>query len=193
MEAEARMRANWAKFSISCIKRFDHPERDSLLAAIHPRTRQAIREAGPLAWIDADVFLDLAATVREVLGPRDAARYWRTNLRESMDQPFVRPLSEGSMLLFGRTPGALVRRTPHSWKLVSRGCGRWEVETDDDARRATVDQYDLPLSFRSHAGWASVLEGGLGALIDTAGARGEVTVDTGDYAYGHLSALMAWR
>jgi hypothetical protein len=191
--AEALIRANWAKFSVGCIKKLDPSARDKVLAVVHSDTRRRIRDAPPLGWLPADVFLDLAQAVYEGLGAEEATSYWRMNLRRSMEQPFVRPLAEGGMFLFGRSPAGLVRRTPHTWKLVSRHCGRWEVDADDDARWATVDLYELPPAFRGHRGWVQVIEGGLGSLFDTAECHGGVSMNTSDYALGHLAARMEWR
>jgi hypothetical protein len=193
VEPDPRIRANWAKFSIGCIKRLDAPSRDRVLTALGPRKRERIREAGPLEWLPAHVFLDVAEAVREALGEQEAARYWRMNLRLSMEQPFVRPLVDGSLFLFGRTPGALARRTPHTWRLVARECGRWEVDPHEDERWVSVDLYELPMVFRGHMGWASVMEGGLGSLLDMAGNRGGVDVDLADYPVGRLGARVAWR
>lgn len=190
---DARIRANWTKFSIGCIKRLEPHARDAVLDGLDAETRERIRQAAPLEWLPAESFLEVTRAVYEALGSADAAGYWRRNLSQSVEQPFLRPLVEGGLFLFGRTPASLVRRTPQAWKLVARECGRWEVDDDEEQRWATVDQYELPRAFRGHAGWARVIEGGAGALLDVVGCRGGVVLDTSHYAVGHLGARLEWR
>ena len=35
----------------------------------------------------------------------------------------MQPLARGALFLWGKTPAALVRRTPQAWQLVSKDCG----------------------------------------------------------------------
>lgn len=190
---ECLIRANWAKFSVACLKRLEASSCEAVLRSLPDDVGSHIREAGPLAWLSAEIFLDLAQAVADALPDRDAIAYWRMNLRRSMEQPFIKPLVEGGLFLFGRSPAALIRRTPQSWQLVSKGCGKWHVAVDEDAKQARVCLEDLAPAFRGHEGFLRVMHGGLQSILEMGGARGAVQLHTGAYDQDRLLCDLTWQ
>jgi hypothetical protein len=187
------MRANWAKFTIRCAKRASEPLRGALLAAIPDTLRAEIRAAGPLEWLPARAFVELCEAIR-VGGGKDGARaFWRQSLRDAMRQPFIQPLARGALFLWGKTPTALIRRTPQAWQLVSRGCGELKaIESGtDDAITLRVNQ--LPPVCRRQ-GLLLMWEGGLMAVHDAVEVEGSVVTHTEQFASaGNLEFTLRWK
>jgi hypothetical protein len=185
------MRANWAKFTVRCAKRAPEPLRSSILAAIPESLRAEIREAGSLDWLPATVWVELCEAIRKGGGPAGARAFWRQSLRDAIRQPFMAPLARGAIFLWGKTPAALVRRTPQAWQLVSRHCGELKaVEVSDNAITLRVEQ--LPPSCRRQ-GLLLMWEGGLMAQLEAVDTAGVVTVKSDEFTLtGNAELTVRW-
>lgn len=188
-----QLRANWAKFTVRCAKRAAQPLQAALLDAIPAALREEIRDAGPLDWLPARVFVELCEAIRVGAGVPGARAFWRQSLRDAIRQPFIQPLARGALFLWGKTPTALVRRTPQAWQLVSRRCGELKaIESGaDDAITLRVEQ--LPPVCRRQ-GLLLMWEGGLLAQLDTVDAAGTVTVHAEQFsALGVADFALRWK
>lgn len=186
------MRANWAKFTMRCAKRAPDPLRAALLGAIPEALRAEIREAGSLEWIPARVWAELCEAIRLGGGTVGARAFWRQSLRDAIRQPFIAPLARGAMFLWGKSPLALVRRTPQAWQLVARHCGELKaIETGEDAA-ITLRVEQMPISCRKQ-GLLLMWEGGLMAQLDAVDQPGSVTVKSDQFlALGTADFLVRW-
>lgn len=180
MDRDPLIRANWCKFSIGCIKRLDEPDRTRALEAIGAPLRREIREAGPLQWLPAQVLVELTESLHAGLGSDGAVAYWRRNLRDSMDHPFLKPLVTGGLFLFGRSPIGLAKRAPQGWQLVTKNCGELVVDVDEENGRIVASFEDLPPVFHGTVGLRDLLVGGFEAAFDVAGVQGRVLPDAAD-------------
>jgi hypothetical protein len=167
------MRANWAKFTVRCAKRTSEPLRGKLLATIPDALRAEIREAGPLEWLPARVFVELCEAIRFGASSLGARAFWRQSLRDAIRQPFIQPLARGALFLWGKTPLALVRRTPQAWQLVSRHCGELKAVESGEEGSVTLRVEQLPHVCRK-PGLLLMWEGGLMAQLDAVDAEGTV-------------------
>lgn len=167
------MRANWAKFTVRCAKRASEPLRGKLLSAIPDALRAEIREAGPLEWIPARVFVELCEAIRLGATAVGARAFWRQSLRDAIRQPFIQPLARGALFLWGKTPMALVRRTPQAWQLVSRNCGEMKAVESGEETSITLRIEQLPVTCRKQ-GLLLMWEGGLMSQLDAVDANGSV-------------------
>jgi hypothetical protein len=167
------MRANWAKFTVRCAKRASEPLRGKLLSAIPDALRAEIREAGPLEWIPARVFVELCEAIRFGATAVGARAFWRQSLRDAIRQPFIQPLARGALFLWGKTPMALVRRTPQAWQLVSRNCGEMKAVESGEETSITLRIEHLPVTCRKQ-GLLLMWEGGLMSQLDAVDADGSV-------------------
>jgi hypothetical protein len=170
-----QLRANWSKFTIRCAKRAPEPLKSQLLAAIPADLRAEIREAGPLEWIHARLFVELCEAIRLGAGPAGARAFWRQSLRDAIRQPFIQPLARGALFLWGKTPTALVRRTPQAWQLVSRNCGELKAIETGEETAITLRVEQLPIPCRKQ-GLLLMWEGGLMSQLDAVDTAGTVTV-----------------
>lgn len=187
-----QLRANWAKFTMRCVKRSAEPVRSQLLAAIPEELRREIRAAGPLNWLPARVFVELCEAIRMGAGSAGARAFWRQSLRDAIRQPFMKPLASGALFLWGRTPAALVRRTPQAWHLVSRHCGELLALDSGEPTAITLRVEQLPAVCRKQ-GLLLMWEGGLLAQLDTVGTEGSVAVRAEQFtSYGNADFQLRW-
>jgi hypothetical protein len=187
-----QMRANWAKFTVRCAKRTAEPLRSSLLAAIPEALRAEIREAGSLEWIPARIWAELCEAIRLGAGSVGARTFWRQSLRDAIRQPLMAPLARGAMFLWGKTPSALVRRTPQAWQLVSRNCGELKAIETGEEHAITLRVEQLPLPCRKQ-GLLLMWEGGLMAQLDAVDQPGSVTMKTDQFlAHGTADFMLRW-
>jgi hypothetical protein len=185
-------RANWAKFTVRCAKRAPEPLRSAILAAIPDRLRAEIREASSLDWIPARVWVELCEAVRLGGGPMGARGFWRQSLRDAIRQPFMAPLARGALFLWGKTPAALVRRTPQAWQLVARNCGELKAIETGETGTITLRVEQLHTSCRKQ-GLLLMWEGGLMAQLDAVDTAGTVTVRADDFAQtGNADFIVRW-
>ena len=185
-------RANWAKFTVRCAKRAPEPLRSSLLGAIPAALRSEIREAGSLDWLPARVWVELCEAIRVGAGSAGARAFWRQSLRDAIRQPFMAPLARGALFLWGKTPAALVRRTPQAWQLVSRHCGELKAIESEQAGKITLRVEQLPPPCRKQ-GLLLMWEGGLMAQLDAVDTAGTVTVHAEDFALnGNAELVVRW-
>lgn len=187
-----QLRANWAKFTMRCVKRASEPVRTQLLTAIPDALRAEIRAPGPLNWLPARVFVELCEAIRAGAGSEGARAFWRYSLRDAIRQPFMKPLASGALFLWGRTPAALVRRTPQAWQLVSRHCGELSALGLGEPSAITLRVEQLPLVCRKQ-GLLLMWEGGLMAQLDTVGTEGSVVARAEQFtSHGNADFLVRW-
>ncbi|RYZ01421.1 MAG: hypothetical protein EOO73_35580 [Myxococcales bacterium] len=189
---EPRIRANWAKFTVRCAKRAQEPLRTALLGAIPDALRSEIREAGSLQWLPARAFVELCEALRLGAGVTSARGFWRQSLREAIRQPFMQPLARGALFLWGKTPAALVRRTPQAWQLVSKDCGVLKAIESGRETSITLRVEELPAGCRK-PGLLLMWEGGLMAQLDAVSTPGDVVVRAEQYlSAGAAELVLSW-
>ncbi len=126
---ESRVRANYVKYAIVRVKALPAPQRDAVFDVLGA-TRSEIRAAGLLAWMPMRVYADLIDATRTALGSRGSRQFWRDMMTSSFERQLLKPLLDGALRLYGRTPASLLRRAPQAWSLVSRDGGKIHVEGD---------------------------------------------------------------
>lgn len=187
------MRANWAKFTVRCAKRAVEPQRGALLSAIPDALRAEIREAGSLDWIPARVFVELSEALRTGVGSLAARAFWRQSLRDAIRHPFMQPLARGAIFLWGKTPSALVKRTPQAWQLVSRNCGELKAVESGAQNAITLRIEHVPPVCRKQ-GLLLMWEGGLMAELDAVDAEGSIVVHGEQFSStGSAELSLSWK
>ncbi len=176
-----------------CVKRVGEPLRSALLAAIPDALRLEIREVGPLDWLPARVFVELCEAIRIGAGPNGARAFWRQSLRDAIRHPFIQPLAHGALFLWGKTPTALVRRTPQAWQLVSRHCGALKAIESGEPSAITLRVEGLPAPCRKQ-GLLLMWEGGLLAQLDAVEHEGAVDTHAEQFsALGSADFIVGWK
>jgi hypothetical protein len=108
-----------------------------LLAAITD-VRSTIRSASMLGWVDAGVFVRLTDATLDVLGLEEGRQFWARRLLDAFESPLMRPLAKGSLRLFGRNPGSIIRMTPQAYALTYKDCGTPHVEVEPGRARMRI-------------------------------------------------------
>ena len=176
-----------------CVKRSAEPVRGALLSAIPEALRREIREPGPLDWLPARAFAELCEAIRLGAGPAGARSFWRQSLRDAIRQPFIKPLARGALFLWGKTPAALVRRTPQAWQLVSRHCGELKAIESGEESAITLHVEQLPAICRKQ-GLLLMWEGGLMAQLDAVDAAGTVEMRAEQFStLGNADFMIRWQ
>lgn len=162
------------------------------MAAIPDALRAEIRETSSLEWIPARIFVELCEAIRLGAGPVGARSFWRQSLRDAIRQPFIQPLARGALFLWGKTPTALVRRTPQAWQLVARNCGELKAIEAGEETAITLRVEQLPTPCRKQ-GMLLMWEGGLMSQLDAVDTAGTVTVRSDQFAtLGNADFAVRW-
>jgi len=116
----AQVRANWLKLIVGEAKRQPPEVRDAFFAAFPTQLRAEIRSMGMLSWVEADRFGTVVRVVHDALGPEGGSAFWRTTMADSVSRPLLRPLRDGALGMFGKSPASLFRFSRQAWSLVTR-------------------------------------------------------------------------
>jgi len=189
--AEEKIRASWLKFTMRCVRRQPANVPTLVKNAAGPELLTEIYEAAALAWLPGASFIALCESLRGALGATGARDFWASSLRQAIDEPLIRPLAKGGLTLFGRSPGALVRRTPQAWSLVTRGMGNLRVEPAEDERSLWMHVEELPLSCRTPA-LLIMWEGGFHGQAAFIDETVEVDTDASELGRGVAHFHIRW-
>jgi hypothetical protein len=192
MSLVPQVRANWLKYTVRSAKKYPAPAGARVLEFIGDELRSSIRAAGPLAWQPAEHFIALCSAIRAALGIEGAREFWRGSLHSSINEPFMRPLALGAVYLFGRTPAALYRRTPHAWALVTRGVGHISTEPEPQPASLWIRVHGLPAPCRS-MDLLHMWEGGFAGEADFVDCDAKVQTDARGLELGEANFLVAWK
>src|SRR4051812_20689297 len=121
--AGPEIRAAWCKFAMHTLKRERGELGERLRQAVPSGLRAEVRAAPRMGWCELRVFAELCQCVADAGGTEGARTFWHNCLYASIDQPLMRPFVHSGLFVFGRTPAALIKRTPLAWNIVARHCG----------------------------------------------------------------------
>jgi hypothetical protein len=189
---EPEIRAAWCKFAVRSLKRQGGPLGERLRQQLPGTLRGQIRAAPRMGWCELPIFMALCQFVAEAAGKQGAQQFWHDCLYESMDQPLMRPLVQSGLFVLGRSPAALIKRTPFAWNVVTRRCGTMAVREGPEPAQIQYEVTDLPLGLR-HRAFLPVLEGGFLAHIHYVGCEGTVTCDGDTLGLGRASCDIRWH
>ena len=96
------MLAGFVQSSLEAIDGFDRGLGRKVREHLKPETLDAIESAASIALIPVECDVELTERFFELAGVDLARRALRENLRQSFDKPFLRPLLDGVLALFGR-------------------------------------------------------------------------------------------
>ncbi len=185
--AESRVRANYVKYAVVRIKQLPVEERDAVFKVLGS-TRDEIRAAGLLAWIPMRIYAEVVDSTRTALGSRRAREFWCDTMLSSFERQLLKPLVEGALRLYGRSPASLLRRTPQAWSLVSRHGGRIRLEGDHQVR------FDgLPPELRKGGGIVDSMAGNCEAILKYLSRPGSVSAHEEALRQGRIWFDVDWQ
>ena len=163
-----------------------------ILSRLPEDMRREIRVAGRLAWLPATLFVQLTDAIVDSVGEDAARGFWRQMMRLAIDVPFMRPLLNGALFLWGDTPAGLVRRTPQAWHLVTKNCGDFKAIEVSEPNAIIFRSDNLVPLFRAPS-LVPMWEGGLASEVDWVGVEGTVETHAERLAArGLVEFLVRW-
>jgi hypothetical protein len=187
---EPEIRAAWCKFAVRSLKRQTGALGERLRQEMPSALRAEIRAAPRMGWCALRVFMELCQFLVAAGGMEGAKTFWHDCLYSSIDQPLMRPLVHSGLFVFGRTPAALIKRTPLAWNIVARHCGHMAAHESDG--RIALEVTDMAPGLRRLA-FLPVLEGGFLAQIHYVRCEGSVTSDSNMLGLGRASCDIRWQ
>jgi len=177
----AAFRANYTKLALKLAKRL--PERERILAAIGESSLREIAQAGVLSWLPEVHHARLLDALIKVVGPAGARVFWRDLMLSSFERSLLRPLVEGGLRLFGRTPRAILKLSSRAYSLIARDCGT--IENEDVPNGIRLHFQDLPPLLRS-TGFVELCHGNCLSVPVFLGQIARVQPDVSDLSVGTL-------
>jgi hypothetical protein len=178
-------RANYSKLALKLARRL--PERDAILRAAGDESVRRIGEAGMLEWLPAERHMAVTNAVQQILGATSAQSFWRDLMLLSFEGRLLKPLVQGGLRLFGRTPRAILRLSPQAYSLIARECG--EISVSDDRGRVRLDFNGLPGSLRT-PGFVSLCHGNCLAVLAFVDRHGIVDAQVTSLQSGSFALLL---
>jgi hypothetical protein len=171
-----QFRANWTKLTLKFLRDRAAPDRDPILTRVSGEVLAQVRAAGVFEWLPASLHLAIANAVHGALGQYGSRRFWRDLMVLSFDRSLLKPLVDGGIRLFGRSPLGILRMTPQAYSLISRDCGVVRVDPGPGPGSVRLTFDALPPQLRVPA-WVEVCAGNCEAALAALDLRGTVTTD----------------
>jgi hypothetical protein len=187
--AEAAFRANWTKLALKYVKRLPPAERDAVLEVVGASRLGRVRSAGVFEWLPASIQMSLVGAIERVLDKR-APGFWRDLMLQSFERSLLRPLIDGGLRVFGKSPLSLLRLTPQAYSLIARNCGTPTVTGGERGQPVRLRFEGLPPELRT-TGWVGLCSGQCEAVLVYLGLQGSVTAQAGQLGDGCLVILTA--
>jgi hypothetical protein len=147
----AQFRANWTKLALRQVGRLEEPHRSTTLSLVGNASLSTVRQAGVLTWLPAEHHHAVATALDQALGAEGARHFWRDLMVLSFERSLLRPLVDGGLRVFGRTPRSVLRLSPQAYSLIARQCGVLSI-SDGRAPGSVRVAFDaLPALLRSRA------------------------------------------
>lgn len=188
MMTSPAVRAAQSQSLLQTVRRL--PERDSILAKVHPNHLESIDSATALAWIPMGEHMQLAVAMREVMGPARGVELWRATMLQAFARPFLRSFVTMTTSLLGITPSSLLRRADAMYGHVVRDAGSISYESNAP-RAGVVSMRDYPARFGFDC-WIEGVQGCLLATIELGRERGTVDVVEADEPRGFARYEVRW-
>jgi hypothetical protein len=188
---EAAFRANWTKLALKYVRRLPQAENEEVLAIFGAATLARVHAAGVFDWLPVAMHMSLVGAIERVLGKR-APGFWRHLMLVSFERSLLRPLVDGGLRVFGRTPLSLLRLTPQTYKLIARNCGTPTVTGGDGDEPVRLLFERLPSPLRT-TGWVGLCCGQCEAVLAYLRISGSVTAQAEQLGDGRLLVLTAWQ
>ena len=139
---------------------------ESMMAAEIEATRKASRADWlPMAWDQK-----LTRVVADIAGPEGVVVTNRGAFVDAASGPFLRPIIQGTIRVFGVTPRALLRSVDRAWRAGSKNAGYMDVEIGES--EGWVHHRDMQADEVWYLGLVGVLEG----ILEVTGFEGTATM-----------------
>jgi hypothetical protein len=189
--SEARVRAPLTKAIVE------------MLASQPPRVQVAVREkaasalstvdqASRVDWIPLGVQLEILSALHEEIGARDYDAFCTAHFASTVEQPLVKSVFEGTLRVFGLSPGAVYKMFGKSWSMISSGCGVVSIEGDLSGSGTVIHVRELPIAEPEIDLFVRGFRATFQGPIEVVKKRGNVELRSFDRAAREATYLATW-
>lgn len=142
--SEARVRAPLTKAIVDLLKK----QPKDVYDAVRTRARDAIEHvelASRADWIPLSVQLEILSALQAEVGPKGYEKFCAAHFASTVEQSLVKTVFEGTLRVFGISPGALYKMFGKSWAMISSGCGVVSIEGAVSPAGTTLVVTELPV------------------------------------------------
>lgn len=149
------------------------------------REIEATLRASRADWLPMAFDQKLSAVVAEVAGRDAVIATNREAFLAAADGPFLRPVVQGALRVFGVSPKGLLRHIDHVWRAGTRHAGYMELTFGE--HEATIHHRAMVADEVWHLGFVGLLQG----VVQLASLDGKVSMTFADD--GHPAYLLQWQ
>jgi hypothetical protein len=171
--SEARVRAPVTKSIVDLLEKQPRTVRDAVresAASAIARVEQASR----MDWIPLSVQLEIVAALHAQVGPREFDTFCAATFGSVAEQPLARSVFEGTLRVFGISPGPVYKMFGKTWAMVSSGAGVITVEGEPSPTGTVIRVSDLPIEERHIELYVRGFRATLRGVIEIVNKQGEV-------------------
>jgi hypothetical protein len=179
-----QFRASWSKAALKLLRQSDDPGCARTLSLIGKPLLDRFRAASVFDWMPAALHMEIVAAVGEERG-REARGFWRDLMLINFGRGLLKPLLEGGLHIFGRSPHSILRMTPQTYYLVSRGCGTVTATPGEVPGSSRLLFTELPAELRVSL-WSELCAGQCEAALRYLDMRGTAVSNEANLADGRL-------
>jgi uncharacterized protein (TIGR02265 family) len=146
---------------------------------------ETTRRASRADWLPMAFDEKLSAVVAEVAGRDGVIATNRAAFLAAAEGPFLRPVVQGALRVFGVTPKGILRHLDNTWDAGTRHAGRMEVVLGE--HEATIHHRGMVAAEAWHLGFVGLLQG----VLELTGFDGTVDMRRADD--GHPIYDVRWQ
>ncbi|MEZ4228085.1 MAG: hypothetical protein R3B89_02910 [Polyangiaceae bacterium] len=189
----AQVRASWPKLTMAHAKQLPEAQRSAVWAEVG-ETRRVVREAALLAWIPAELQVDIAEGLVRALGSAAARDFWCSFMLEAFGRALLKPVLLGARALYGGGTLGYMRMAPRVHELVTRGCGDMLVEGAelDGHGSGVISVRRMPSVLTRSEAFSLAWCGAASAVYRISGVSGDARLDISEFENGRVRIDVQW-
>ena len=192
MSGAPRILAGFVQGSLEVLDGIDASLGRRLRDELKPGTLDAIESASTIGWVDVEHDVELTETLFRLAGSERAWEAMRANFRDSLDKPLLKPLLEGALAIFGRSPERILRWGPRVWSFLFRDAGEMTL-ADSGPGHARLELHGLPPVFSASRPYFEGTGASVLGFFDVVRIEAEVRIEGPDPAGGTAAIEVTWR
>jgi hypothetical protein len=144
-------------------------------------------------WIPLGVQLEILSALEAEAGAQAYDDFCAAHFASTVEQPLVKSLFEGTLRVFGVSPGGLFKMFGKSWGMLSSGCGSVLVEGTPSPDGTAIRVRDLPIEEPEIDLFVRGFRATFQGVIDTVDKRGNVELVSFDRHARESRYRATWR
>ncbi len=191
-ESEARVRAPLTKAIVDLLK----TQPPSVQAAVRAKAESAIERvelASRVDWIPLSTQLEILSALYAEIGPEGYDAFCAAHFGSTVEQPLVRGVFEGTLRVFGISPGALYKMFGKTWTVIASGCGVISIEGQASPSGTTLHVTELPTKEREIDLFVRGFRATFQGVLDVVKKQGTVSMRSFDRDAGKAVYFATWK